>query len=147
MNTGNAKNFDQARFYDLIGSFELTKFTKHPMYSIDEEMGFDDYLRYREELATKIHNLYLKDFESLKDILELAGSMNLFLESLANRIAHESFFTDRHEKHVERNLVHDSDSIVFETDNQLTDTLYKFMDVFEKKFIMLGVIYQYKGNR
>jgi len=146
MNTGNAKNFDQARFYDLIGSFELTKFTKHPMYSIDEEMGFDDYLRYREELATKIHNLYLKDFESLKDILELAGSMNLFLESLANRIAHESFFTDRHEKHVERNLVDDEDMIVFETDNQLTDTLYKFIDVFEKKFVMLGVIYQYKGN-
>ena len=35
---------------------------------------------------------------------------------------------------------------VFETDNQLTDTLYKFMDIFEKKFIMLGVIYQYRGN-
>ena len=107
MNTGNAKNFDQARFYDLIGSLELTMFTKHPIYSIEDEMDFDDYLRYRDELATKIHNLYLKDFESLKDILELAGSMNLFLESLANRIAHESFFTDRHEKHVERNLVDD----------------------------------------
>ena len=73
MNTDNAKNFYQARFYDLIGSFELTMFTKHPIYSIEDEMGFDDYLRYRDELATKIHNLYLKDFESLKDILECPG--------------------------------------------------------------------------
>ena len=146
MNTGNAKNFDQARFYDLLGNFDLEMFLKHPFDYIQYDMTFDDYLKYRDELSTKIHNLYLKDFESLKDILELAGSMNLFLGYLCHRIATDSFWSDRHEKHLERNLVHDSDSIVFETDNQLTDTLYKFMDVFEKKFVMLGVIYQYKGN-
>ena len=149
MNTGNAKNFDQARFFDLLGNFDLHMFLKHPFDYIQYDMSFDDYLQYRDELSRKIHNLCLKDFESLKDILELAGTMNFFLGSLANRIAHESFFSDRHEKHVERDLVSindDEDMIVFETDNQLTDTLYKFMDVFEKKFVMLGVIYQYKGN-
>ena len=73
--------------------------------------------------------------------------MNYFIGCLANQIAHESFFTEKHQKHLERNLVHDGESMaVFETDNQLTDTLYKFMDIFEKKFIMLGVIYQYRGN-
>ena len=146
MNTVNNKNFNQARFYDLLSSFDLTAFSKHPIYSIENEIGFDDYLKYRDELSSKIHNLYLKDFDSLKDILELAGSMNLFLSSLCHRIATDSFWLDRHKEHLERNLVYDSDSIVFETDNQLTDTLYKFMDIFEKKFVMLGVIYQYKGN-
>ena len=67
MNTGNAKNFDQARFFDLLGNFDLHMFLKHPFDYIQYDMSFDDYLQYRDELSRKIHNLCLKDFESLKE--------------------------------------------------------------------------------
>jgi hypothetical protein len=147
MNDSNNKDFDLNKYYELLGNFDLDIYLKHPKDYIQDEMSFDDYLDYREKLSSKIHNLFLKDFDSLKDLLELAGTMNYFIGCLANRIAHESFFTKKHQKHLERNLVHDGESMpVFETDSQLTDTLYKFMDIFEKKFVMLGVIYQYKAN-
>ena len=141
-----SKDFNLEKYYDLLGNFDLSLFSKHNIDYIQNDMNINDYLEHKEKLSSKIHNLYLKDYESLNIILQIASTMNLFLSYITQKIASDSFWTDRHQKHLERNLVHDADSIVFETDNQLTDTLYKFMDIFEKKFVMLGVIYQYKRN-
>ena len=143
----NNKNFDLDRYYSLLGDFDLENYLKLDPFDITYEFEANDYLEYKEKLSSKIQKLDLKDYESLKDILELAGTMNYFLEVLINRMASESFFSDKHEKHIERKLVDDADGVPINLyDNQLEDIISKFIDIFEKTFLMLGVIYEYKSD-
>jgi hypothetical protein len=139
--------FDLDRYYSLLGDFEIENYLKLDAYDITYEFEVSDFLEYKEKLSSKIQKIDLKDYKSLKDILELAGTMSYFLNQLITSMAHESFFSDKHEKHVERKVVNDANGNPTNLyTNQLEDVINEFTDVFEKKVLMIGVIYEYKGN-
>ena len=138
--------FDQNRYYKLLGDFDIENYLKLDAFEL-QFFEFKDFLEYKEKLSSKIQKIDLKDYESLKDILELAGTMSYYLDQLITDMAHDSFFSDKHEKHVERKPVPDANGNPTGLyTNQLEDVIDEFTGVFEKKLLMIGVIYEYKGN-
>ncbi|MDG2101063.1 MAG: hypothetical protein P8K05_01830 [Dehalococcoidia bacterium] len=174
--------FDLDKYYRLLGDFNLKSYLKLDPFDITYEFEANDYLEYKEKLTSKIQKIDLKDYKSLKEILELAGTMNFFLGVILNRITSESFFSEDKDAHlqidrgkkilektdkgeslydrekiekriksleetIERKLVFDADGVPINLyQNQIEDIIYKFTDIFEKKFLMLGLIYEFKGN-
>ena len=137
--------------------FELHQYSKIDKNEIQfgteekEPFGFNDFISYKNDLLKQIIELDFNDDTTTENILEISGTIVNYLESLINRIAHESFFDNKHNDHVERNYeevmtVHGKQKVILTT-NQLEISIDKFLQPFESIFDRIGMIFEAYDTR
>ena len=132
-------------------TFEFSQYSKLDYNSIkygteeSSEFNLKDFSEYKKKLEKKLKNLDFENDDSTEDIIELAGTINKYLEILISR------FNDTNSNEKKINSSEDDYQKVMSpigekpkllTSVQLEESLYKFLEPFQNIFLKIGLIFE-----
>ena len=135
----------------LQDTFEFSQYSKLDYNTIKfgtenySEFNLNNFIEYKKRIEKKLINLDFDNDELTEDILELAGTINKYLQILINRFNNK----DSNENNLNKSS-YDYQKVMSPigekpkllTSNQLEDSLYEFLEPFQNIFFKIGLIYE-----